>query len=111
MLAPLRSRMMLIAVLRRTAMTGPVAGPYAGVVLTLGDVADPVQAVLDRPVRADPAGQQPWVGVAVAHGGDRVHRLHRGLGLVGAAASADDLDRSGAVRKQPVLRCAGQVED
>src|SRR3954453_7678207 len=47
---------------------GSVAGVHAAVVLTLGDVADPVEAVLDRPVGADPAGQQPWVGVAVAQG-------------------------------------------
>ena len=44
---------------------GSVAGPHAGVVLTLGDVADPVQRVLDRLVGADPAGQQPRVGVPV----------------------------------------------
>src|SRR3712207_3330246 len=46
-----------------------VAGSDAGVVLTLGDVAPPVQAVLDRPVGADPAGQQPGIGVAVLQGG------------------------------------------
>src|SRR3954471_4790111 len=32
-----------------------VAGAHAGVILTVGDIADPVQRVLDHPVRADPA--------------------------------------------------------
>src|SRR3954467_13659464 len=90
---------------------GAVAGVDAGVVLTLGDVADPVEAVLDRPVGAEPAGQQPWVGVAVAQGGYRVDGFHRRLGLAGAVAPADDLDRSGAVREQPGLRGAVQVDD
>src|SRR3954447_11639037 len=79
--------MMLIAVLRKAAMSRhdlrAVAGAHAGVVLTLGDVADPVQAVLDRPVRTDPGGEQPWLGVAVVEGGDRVDGLHRRLGLAG----------------------------
>src|SRR3954449_4527959 len=90
---------------------GAVAGAHAGVVLTLGDVADPVEAVLDRPVGADPAGQQPWVGIAVAQRGDRVDGFHRGLGPAGPVAPADDLDRSGAVREQPGLRGAVQIDD
>src|SRR3712207_8126505 len=55
------------------------AGAHAGVVFTLGHVADPVQAVLDRPVGTDPGGQQPRIGVVVAQRGDRVDRLYRRL--------------------------------
>src|SRR3954453_10380425 len=88
-----------------------VADAHAGVVLTLGDVANPVQAVLDRPVRADPAGEQPRIGIAVTQGSDRVDGLHRGFRLASAAAPADDLDRAGAVREQPGLRRSGQVDD
>src|SRR3954468_4444801 len=51
---------------------GAVTGAHTGVVLTLGHVADLVKAVLYRPVRADPGGEQPRVGVAVAQGADRV---------------------------------------
>src|SRR3954464_10764337 len=54
-----------------------VAGSGAGVVFPLGYIADAVEPVLDRPVRPDPGGQQPWVGVAVIQGGQRVDRLHR----------------------------------
>src|SRR3954471_7645809 len=111
MLVPPRSRMTLIAVLRRAAMTcGPEPVRTLEWVLTLGDIAHPVQAVLDRPVRPDPCRQKPRVGVAVAQGGDRVDGLHRRSGLAAAAAPADDLDRAGAVRKQPGLRGAGQIE-
>jgi hypothetical protein len=68
---------------RRVAQGGhdvrALAGAHAGAVLTLGDITGLVQAVLDRPVRADPVGQQPRIGVAVAQGGDGVHRLHQGF--------------------------------
>src|SRR4051794_19426339 len=47
---------------------GSGAGAHAGMVLTLGDIADPVQAVLNRPVRADPVDQQQRIGIAVAQG-------------------------------------------
>jgi hypothetical protein len=88
-----------------------VAGPDGGMVLTFGDVADPVQRVLDRPVRADPAGQQLRVGGPVVQGGERVDGLHRRARLAGGPAPADDLDRSGAVRESLGFRCAVQVDD
>ncbi len=57
-----RSR--LIAVLRRVAMTrGCVSGADLGAVLVEGDVAHPVQSVLDAPVALDPRGEDGrWCG-------------------------------------------------
>jgi hypothetical protein len=42
-----------------------VAGADAAVVVTLGDVADPVEPVADRPVLSHPGGQQAGIGVAM----------------------------------------------
>ena len=45
---------------------GRVAGPDQGSVFLVGDVADPVELVLDVPVAADPGGQGGGLGLTVA---------------------------------------------
>src|SRR3954464_12876911 len=68
---------------------GAVAGVHAGVVLAEGDIADPVQGVLDLPLDAQPGGEQEGVGVAVPKGGERVDGLGgRGLGTQPEATNA-----------------------
>ena len=50
--------------MRRVAMTcGAVADADLGVVFGISDVAHPVQAVLDRPVTAQPASDRGGCGV------------------------------------------------
>ena len=49
---------------------GSGAKPDPGGVLTLGDVTDVVDAVLDGPVPVQPFGEQPGVGGSVVQGGD-----------------------------------------
>jgi hypothetical protein len=43
---------------------GSGAGACLGEVFAEGDVADPVQLVLDLTVSADPRGELGWLGVA-----------------------------------------------
>ncbi|MFG1872279.1 hypothetical protein [Micromonospora arborensis] len=69
-------------------------------VFVVGDVADPVDLVLDRPVPADLAGQMYRFRLVDAEIGDGVD----GLGgetsrLVQAASAAADLDGVGGVRE------------
>src|SRR3954471_23976963 len=112
MLVPPRSRMMLIAVLRRAAMTwGP--WPVRTLEWSSPSVTSRTQCRQLSMVQCEriQSASSRGSAVAVAQGGDRVHRLHRGLGRTGTAASADDLDRPGAVREQGCLRRAIQVED
>src|SRR4051794_24632029 len=112
MLVSPRSRMMLIAVLRSAAMTrGP--WPVRTLERSSPSVTSRTQCKQFSIVQCDRihAAQQPRFGVAVAQGGDRVDDLHRRSRLAGAAAPADDLDRACAVREQPGLRGAGQIDD
>jgi hypothetical protein len=56
-----------IGALRRAAMTfWSGAGTDFGSVFVIGDVADPMDGVLDRPVAADPGGQLFWFGLVNA---------------------------------------------
>jgi hypothetical protein len=74
-------------------------GADGGAVLVEGDVADPVQLVLDAPVPADPAGEQDRVGLPAGQAGDRVDR--RGVPPAGVRpAPTDELDRLGGVREE-----------
>jgi len=52
-----------------------VAGADLGAVFVVGDVADPVQGVLDEPVSLYPGGQDGWWCVVVVGGGDQVDDL------------------------------------
>lgn len=54
-------------------------GCGSGLVFVEGDVADPVQPVLDAPVTTNPAGELGWVGAATRC---TVERLMRELGSV-----------------------------
>ena len=66
-----RARAMLVwPARRRMLMTrygghdvGSGAGPRGGEVFAEGDVADPVQLVLDFPVAADPVCELGWPGL------------------------------------------------
>lgn len=53
----------------------PVAGADLGVVFCVGDVANPVQPVLDRPVAAQPASYLCGGGISDRRGGERVDDL------------------------------------
>src|SRR6185312_16128913 len=64
---------------QRCHHAGRVPGPDQGFVFLVGNVADPVELVLDVPVAADPGGQRGSTGVAVA--GDQVHDLDRLLAV------------------------------
>ena len=61
---------------------------HPAVILTKGDVENPMQGVLDTPVAADGLGQDGRIVVAA---GEEVTDLS--LGLVGAVDGADRLDR------------------
>jgi len=54
---------------------GAGAGPGLVKVFAEGDVADPVEAVLDSPVVPQPAGQLARLGLGGAQGADRVDGL------------------------------------
>lgn len=74
-----------------------LVGVFAG-----GDVADPVETVLDFSVASQPAGQLAWLGLGGAQRADRVDALGAPLGpLVGARRDgpgrAHDLDPLGGV--------------
>lgn len=56
---------------------GCVTGADLGEVLAVDDVADPVRAVLDLPVPADPTGELPGCGLVRAKVGDRRRRSPR----------------------------------
>src|SRR3954454_11354923 len=75
-----------------------VAGAGLAVVLAEDDVADPVQAGLDAPVPAPPAGPQRRVGLSSIEAGDGVDGLHAPAPAPGAPP-ADDLQRLGGVGK------------
>ena len=72
---------------------GSVAGAYLGEVFSEGDVADPVQLVLDLPVPADPAGELGGLSLPGWQRRDSVRGL--GVPVAGgqATGSAGDLDR------------------
>ncbi len=67
------------------------AGVDPGQVLGVGDIADPVQAVLDLPVPPDPGGELLGTGLVRGEVGDRVD----GLGAPAAAAPGAGGDRAG----------------
>jgi hypothetical protein len=52
-----------------------MSGAGGGAVLVEGHIADPVQAVLDRPMASDPAREQARVGIGAGQAGDRIDRL------------------------------------
>ncbi|MGH3586800.1 MAG: hypothetical protein ACRDQ0_10800, partial [Pseudonocardia sp.] len=70
----------------------PGAGLDLGGVLGEGDVADPVQAVLDLPVPPDPGGQFGGPGLVRAQVGDRVDGLGAPPGAVQWSAFSGHLD-------------------
>jgi hypothetical protein len=83
-----------MAKLRSDAMTrGRVPGPDQGSVFLAGDVADPVEPVLDLPVAADPCRHGGGLGLAVA--GDEVDDDAEGTG---------DGQRGGAHRRACPVR-------
>ena len=57
---PARRRMLMTRFLMAAMMWGPVRG---GQVFAEGEVADPVQLVLDFPVAADPVRELGWPGL------------------------------------------------
>lgn len=68
------------------------AGADLGQVLGEGDIADPVQAVLDLPVPADPGGELGGAGLVGGQVGDGVD----GLGAPAAVFAGPGRDRAGA---------------
>ena len=79
---------------------GRVPGPDLGLVFLVGDVANPVELVLDVPVPADPRGQRLRVGVTVA--GDEVDDLYGLLAVPGDRASElRDPERLRRTRSRP----------
>ncbi|WP_217631248.1 transposase [Modestobacter sp. DSM 44400] len=92
-----------------------VVGSDLGGVLTSGHIADPVQAVLDRPLPADVGRQLCRCCLSVIEGGDEVDGLLGAL-LPRALAAAGDLGDLGGVREprppapaqeRPAVRRAG----
>src|SRR3954454_1715110 len=72
-----------------------VVGANLAVVLAEGHVADPVQAALDAPVPAHPAGQQRRIGGAGIEAGDGVDGLHAPAPAPGAPPADDFQGLSG----------------
>src|SRR4051795_2899008 len=75
-----------------------------GQVLGEGDVADPVQAVLDLPVPADPGGELVGAGLMRVQVGDRVDGLGAPAALLpgpggDGPGAAGDLDGLAGVRE------------
>ena len=69
-------------------------GAQLGGVLGEGHIADPVQAVLDRPVSAQEIGEPGGAGLSVGQAGDRVDDHSPpplGAKLTGLAGDLDDL--------------------
>ena len=79
---------------------GCVAGADLGAVFVVGDVADPVESVLDAPVALDPGGQGRWRGGGVVGGGDDVDDLDT-LGTVLGDGAAELGDLGGAGEGDP----------
>lgn len=75
------------------------AGADLGAVLVVGHVPRPVQAVLDRPVAADPAGEFGWGGLVGGEAGDGIHRFGGPFLTVEPAGLAGDLDGLAGVRE------------
>src|SRR5262249_24587808 len=78
----------------------PGAGARGGGVLGEGDVADPVQLVLDLPVAADPGGELAGPGLLGGQAGDHVAGLGTPPAAAGPAGAAGDLDGLGGVRER-----------
>lgn len=57
-------------------------GAYPGTVLTEGDVADPVQSILDPPIRLHPPGQRLGRRIQMRQGTQQVHDLYGLLRLL-----------------------------
>src|SRR3954470_8889475 len=72
---------------------------HPAVILTEGDVENPMQGILDGPVPADGATQD---GRIVVTAGEEVADL--GLGLVGAVDAADRLDRQQGAQIGPFVQ-------
>lgn len=75
-----------------------VCGAYLGGVFAEGDVADPVQAVLDVSVAADQGGEFGSGGLLSGQAGDRVGDLGGPVRTVWPTRLADDLDGLPGVR-------------
>src|SRR3954465_6169627 len=112
MLACPASRLTLIAVLRRAAMTcGPAPVRTAERSSPKVTSPDPVEGVFDLPVAAQPDREQDRVGVPVPEGGDRKDLLGGGDAGGGVGAASDDLQGAGRTREQLLDPGPGQVED
>src|SRR5579872_266852 len=83
---------------------GSVTCPDQGFVFLVGDVADPVELVLDVPVAAGPGGQGCGAGITVA--GDQVDDLDGLLPVLGDGA-AQLRDLGGAGEPDPGRRQRG----
>src|SRR4051795_5292467 len=90
---------------RQGAQAGEVgragAGANLAVVLAEGHVADPVQAALDAPVPAHPAGQQRRIGGAGIEAGDGVDGLHAPAPAPGAPPADDFQGLSASGKNSP----------
>src|SRR3954447_2702821 len=76
------------------------AGADLGAVFVVGDVANPVDLVLDVPVAADPRGELRRSGLVRAQVGDGVDGFGgEAFRLVQAVSSTADLDGLGGVRE------------
>jgi hypothetical protein len=96
----LAAAMLVAPATRRAPMAGSEyghdvrsgAGADLGSVFVVGDVANPVDLVFDRPVSADPVGELPWFRLACLEVGDRVDGFAgEACRLVEMAAPAADL--------------------
>src|SRR5664279_1429572 len=77
-----------------------VAGAYLGMIFSERHVADPMQAVLDRPVPACPVRELSGVGLCGGEAGDRVHGDGVPASGVQCTDAAGDLDGLHGVREQ-----------
>ncbi len=82
-----------------------VAGAGLGSVFVVGDVADPVDGVLDRPVAADPGGQLVRFGLVNAQVGDGVGSSGgEALRFVEPSSATADLQGLGGVGERDAGR-------
>lgn len=87
-----------------------VSGSDLGQVLAVGDVADPVQSVLDAPVPAQGVGELDGGGLLGSQVGDRVDRFGAPPAAGQRPAAAGDLKRQPGVREADSSADRGEFE-